>query len=385
MPPAPPPASHLPNSVRTVRSEADKQRHRFRRYLIAVASSLLVIGILYLLVYLGHMDAGGFRLTVMLMFGEFALFAVLFRSGLNLRAKDPSLTAEMMFASLLGLSMAMYFANNTGRGMILMIYLVSFIFGIMRLQVRELLISGFFTALMYGGVILLLYWFRPQHLDLQIELLRWLVMTCVLAWFSLIGGNISRVRKNLSDNNLELEKALQTIQELANHDALTGLHNRRHLELALQHEVSQSQRSQRPFCVCLVDIDHFKIINDKHGHQAGDVALKGFADSVQPGLRKSDHFGRYGGEEFLAILTNTELAGAVVWAEHLRDKIAQLRFPAIRDDFHITVSIGVAQYCSDEQVDKTVARADQALYCAKSAGRNRVMTASQTTRSPPPS
>lgn len=370
-----PTVGHVPRSVRVVRSEADKQRHRFKLYLMAMGSSTLVMGLLYLLMYLGHMDSTGFRYTVILMLSEFALFAGLFRSNLNLRAKDPSLTAEMMVASLLGLSMAMYYADSTGRGMILMIYLVSFIFGIMRLQVRELLLSGLLTALMYAGVIGLLYWLRPASMELHIELLRLLVMSCVLAWFSLIGGNISRVRKKLSDNNAELESALKTIQELASHDALTGLHNRRHLELTLHHEVSQSLRSQRPFCVCLVDIDHFKSINDSYGHQCGDEVLRGFADCVRPGLRKSDHFGRYGGEEFLAILTNTEVAGAVVWAEHLRDKLAQLSFAAGHGEFRFTVSIGVAQYQVGEDVEKTVARADTALYRAKAAGRNRVVIA----------
>lgn len=103
--------------------------------------------------------------------------------------------------------------------------------------------------------------------------------------------------------------------------------------------------------------------------------LRGFADCVRPGLRKSDHFGRYGGEEFLAILTNTEVAGAVVWAEHLRDKLAQLSFAAGHGEFRFTVSIGVAQYQVGEDVEKTVARADTALYRAKAAGRNRVVIA----------
>lgn len=355
-----------------VRTEREKQRHRISRYLQSLASSVIVVAMMAGMAAVGMMEWAGFFYTTAGVLLACAFFAVLFILGINQRARDPSLTAQMMAASLTMLTVGMFFSSSDGRGLVLMIYLVSFIFGILRLQHRELLLTGLIASLLYGLLIAMLWLFRHDSFDLRLELLRWLVMSGVLVWFSIIGGHISWVRKQLSDNNQQLGKALETIRELASHDVLTGLCNRRHLEETLQHEQSQSERSGRGLCVCLVDIDLFKSINDTHGHEGGDVVLRSFAGASRLITRKSDHFGRWGGEEFLAILTCTNLAGSMVWAENLRKQTAELVITGLPPDFRFTISIGVAQYQAGEDITKTVARADRALYCAKTAGRNRV-------------
>lgn len=361
--------------VRPVRTLQSQQRHRFRRFLMAVGSSLLALFIMALLMRLNMMDQVGFYYSTALMMFFFVLFGGLFYSGLNLRARDPSLTGGQMACSMLVLSLAMFYSNSEGRGLILMIFLVSFMFGVLRLQTRELLYSGALASVMYAVVIYLLQSHRPEASHFNLEIMRWIVMTTVLGWFSVIGGHISRVRKQLSDNNNELEKALKTIQELATHDVLTGLSNRRHLETALQHEKSQSTRSGQPLCVCIADIDLFKSINDTHGHEGGDAVLKGFSARCAAMTRKSDHFGRWGGEEFLGILTGTDLTGAAIWAEHLRKEAANLIFPGLPSDFRMSISIGMAQLQPGEDISKTLSRADHALYRAKTEGRNRVIAA----------
>lgn len=156
---------------------------------------------------------------------------------------------------------------------------------------------------------------------------------------------------------------------------MTGLTNRRHLEEALQHEKSQSTRSGLPLCVCIVDLDLFKSINDTHGHEGGDIVLKGFSDRCAAMTRKSDHFGRWGGEEFLGILTGTDLTGATIWAEHLRKQTETLVFQGLPPEFRISISIGMTQYQPGEEINKTLSRADHALYRAKGEGRNRVISA----------
>lgn len=361
--------------LRPVRTLQTQQRHRFRRYLMAVSSSLLVLFIMSLLMWLDMLEQVGFYYSAALMFFFFALFGGLFYSGLNLRARDPSLTGGQMACSMLVLSLSMYYSNSEGRGLILMIFLVSFMFGVLRLQTRELLYSGALAALMYAVVVYLLENHRPDSTHFNLELMRWTVMTTVLGWFSIIGGHISRVRKQLSDNNAELEKALKTIQELATHDVLTGLSNRRHLETAMQHEKSQSTRSRQNLCVCIVDLDLFKSINDTYGHEGGDIVLKGFSARCAALTRKSDHFGRWGGEEFLGILTGTDLSGALIWAEHLRKEAENLVFPGLPPELRISISIGVAQFQPDEDISKTLSRSDHALYRAKAEGRNRVVAA----------
>jgi diguanylate cyclase (GGDEF)-like protein len=352
--------------------EARAQRHVFRRYLMAVGSTLLVMVLLFVMVLLDMMEVRGFYYSALVMVFCIVLFFGLFVSGLNRRAQDPSLTGGMMACSMAGVSLAMFYVSSDARGLLLMIFLVSFIFGVLRLQARELLHTGLIASLSYGLVVGMLTLYRPQAMDFRLELMRWVVMSFVLFWFSLIGGHIAKVRKKYLDKNAELELALQKIRELATHDALTGLHNRRYLEEAMRHESSQSERSNRPFCVCLIDLDLFKSINDTYGHDAGDRVLQAFAASIMPGMRKSDHFGRYGGEEFLGILTNTSLDGAQIWAQNLRNRVERLSVDGLPDGFSFTVSIGIAQYCEAEDIEKTVTRADRCLYRAKAGGRNRV-------------
>lgn len=339
---------------------------------MAVYTSLFTLGLMYVFVRQDMMDMTGFMYSAAAMFVCFALFAGVFLSGLNLKAADPSLTALQMACSVIVMTFAMFYCSSDARGVLLLIFLVSFLFGVLRLQTRELFFVGLVASFCYGAMISALMNVRPVAINLPLELLRWFVMSAVLTWFALIGGYLSRVRKQLSDNNTELKNALQTIQDLATHDALTGIHNRRYLEEVMRQEQSRSSRYNTPLCVCLVDIDLFKSINDSLGHQGGDEVLKGFSSNAIRGVRQSDHFGRYGGEEFLAILTETELRGAITWADHLRDETKNLGFSGLSPDFRMTISIGIAQYHPGEDIEKTVSRADKALYVAKAAGRNRV-------------
>ncbi len=156
-------------------------------------------------------------------------------------------------------------------------------------------------------------------------------------------------------------------------DELTGLANRRSLDAALALALALSRRSQRPFAVVMVDLDHFKAINDRFGHSAGDTTLATFAARLGAGLRAQDEPFRYGGEEFVVLLHDADLVGAVQLAERLRQDVA---LPGKGDMPPIHASFGVAAWRPDDTTtDTLLTRADQALYRAKAAGRNRVETA----------
>jgi diguanylate cyclase (GGDEF)-like protein len=175
---------------------------------------------------------------------------------------------------------------------------------------------------------------------------------------------------------IKLQRALATINELAIRDELTGSHNRRFLLGLVDREKERSDRNGRPFCLCLFDIDFFKRINDTYGHGAGDQVLRSFAEAVQGQIRGTDAFGRYGGEEFLLMLPETPAPDALVLAERVRRAVAGLRCPGPGADggaaITLTVSVGVAEYRLGEAVAQVIGRADEALYVAKSLGRNRV-------------
>ncbi len=167
----------------------------------------------------------------------------------------------------------------------------------------------------------------------------------------------------------------ERLQDMASHDPLTQVLNARAYYAACEQQIAQSARSQQPFSVLFVDLDHFKAINDTHGHAAGDEVLRVVARTLGEHLRRSDLLRRIGGEEFSVLLPDTALPGALQVAEHLRQAVEQCR-PTIGEHvLSITASIGVASRSPGlHSLHELQQRADQAMYEAKKAGRNRVST-----------
>lgn len=176
----------------------------------------------------------------------------------------------------------------------------------------------------------------------------------------------------------ELKNKLRFALDNAAHDALTGLFNRRYFERRLREEVAHARRHKRPFSIVLLDLDHFKLVNDTYGHEDGDRVLRHIAEVVQAMLREDDVPCRYGGEEFVLLLRGTTGMAARIVANHLRQDLAAkpITLGPRNELRHITFSAGVA--AADERnafkADDVVSRADAALYRAKRAGRNRVET-----------
>jgi diguanylate cyclase (GGDEF)-like protein len=165
------------------------------------------------------------------------------------------------------------------------------------------------------------------------------------------------------------------LDHVARVDALTGLHNRRHMEEALLAAVSSSRRHGRELSVLMVDIDKFKRINDTFGHPAGDAVLAQTAEKIRSSLRLEDELGRWGGEEFLAVLPSTGAEGALAVAERLRSRVAGTQAQISEHEaIDVTVTVGVSAWAGDE-VAELVSRADAALYAGKEAGRDRVVMA----------
>ena len=161
------------------------------------------------------------------------------------------------------------------------------------------------------------------------------------------------------------------LEHLASHDSLTGALSRRALIEACERELERCQRKNHVMSLLMIDLDHFKVINDSHGHLVGDRVLVDFVARVTAVLRRPDRFGRFGGEEFVALLPETSVEDARIVAERIRADIASADAPP-----WYTVSIGAAtSFADDATVDSLLARADDALYQAKAAGRNRVQTA----------
>ncbi len=184
-------------------------------------------------------------------------------------------------------------------------------------------------------------------------------------------------RDKLKELLQEQEKLSKELERLATTDPLTGVWNRRHLFALAEQEINRAARYQKPFSILMIDIDKFKQINDNYGHSIGDEVLIIMAKVTLQCLRKADFFGRFGGEEFVAVLPETNMDEAAIAADRIRQDIAKIVIYSQQDNqINITVSIGIATYSSEDQtIDTIMQRADQALYLAKSQGRNRVITA----------
>jgi two-component system, cell cycle response regulator len=179
------------------------------------------------------------------------------------------------------------------------------------------------------------------------------------------------VGKRIVDLQLELLAAREELRERANRDLLTLLPNRQAIETILLHEISRCHRERRQVGIMLLDIDHFKLINDTYGHFAGDAVLRETASRLRTAMRDYDHVGRYGGEEFLVVMPNSDLEQSRVQAERLRRKLCDS--PMLIDGHGLTVSASFGVTISDgseRSPDVFVRVADEALYRSKDAGRN---------------
>lgn len=187
---------------------------------------------------------------------------------------------------------------------------------------------------------------------------------------------VARVRVHLKIKHLQddLRRSNELLLELSNTDHLTGLFNRRFLMETLEKEVQRTRRKGTQIALLMIDIDHFKQINDSHGHLQGDAVLQKVALHIQRELRTYDLAARYGGEEFVAVLPDTGLKEAFHVAERIRHAVQHIRFAGPMVDQQVTLSIGVATMPSSayDDIDSLLRAADEALYQAKADGRNRV-------------
>ncbi len=360
-------AVHAALDGKTRVGDPSKQRLRLRRFLFASAFSLLYLVVLGLFLTQGRIDTTTLVQATAVVGVLIVAFSLLFLSGLNLRVADPSLTAWQFLAAVFTMLFVVYRAPDT-RVAFTAFFFVALMFGMLRHSNRHLAMLAAISLVAFAIVIALRHATGHDIAVLRLDLLHFIVLVVTVPWFVFIGGHVKRLQRGLSEVSLRLEH----IEERARRDDLTGVFNRRALLAAMEDAKQRADMLGEPLSLCVIDLDFFKRYNDEFDHLTGDEVLRAFTLAVQQELRTSDVFGRYGGEEFIQICRDTPLAGAVVDAERLRERISALDLPISRLIGRLTVSIGVAQYVPGETIMQTFARADGALYRAKQRGRNRV-------------
>jgi len=177
------------------------------------------------------------------------------------------------------------------------------------------------------------------------------------------------LEQTVESRTSELKEKIAEVEYLSLTDPLTGISNRRKIESALKSEIERSSRTGNPLSVIMIDVDHFKLFNDTHGHETGDRILKEFAGTISRSIRAIDLAGRIGGEEFLVVCPETNITGAFLVAEKLRDAVESMQIEGIG---RVTASFGCASLFQGEDWNSLISRSDRALYVAKEHGRNRV-------------
>jgi len=186
---------------------------------------------------------------------------------------------------------------------------------------------------------------------------------------SKLNNQIVNMTRELEKKNVQLKDAIATVKKIMNTDHLTGILNRRAFDKALKREISFALRHKLPLSLVMADIDYFKKINDTYGHEVGDYVLKVYTKTLKRSLRQEDILGRFGGEEFVFLLPNTDIEKASQAAERIRHKIEKLKIKSINGS--ITASFGITGLLSTDNEKSFIKRADDALYEAKRNGRNR--------------
>jgi diguanylate cyclase (GGDEF)-like protein len=213
----------------------------------------------------------------------------------------------------------------------------------------------------------------PERLpDVLLTLYRVFALDSMLVVESYYSATTRRLEQALSD----LTEAQKKLQELSRIDGLTNIFNRAYLMEALEHEIARSRRFEQPFALLMIDLDHFKRVNDCYGHVFGDRVLRGVSDAMHDTIRAVDVLGRYGGEEFALGLVQTDGRRGYEVAERLRRRVEGTNFDRNGESIAVSVSVGMAVLSERrEDLPTLIEQADQALYRAKEAGRNRVFAA----------
>jgi diguanylate cyclase (GGDEF)-like protein len=347
-------------------------RLRLGQHLLATAFLLACVGIA---VYAGSLSGTPlswialWACACLLMFG---LWYALIRSGWSERFEDPSLTRPQIISALM-MGVAAYPLTGELRGVVLPILTLVLVFGMFRLKQAEAMLLAWLGLALLGAAMAVGIWVWPGNFEPSRELGHFMMAMVTLPGVSVLAGRLSRIRIRLTEQRQALNAALARIEELATRDQLTGLPNRRQGEVQLQKLLLRFQRTGAPACVAMLDLDYFKRVNDTHGHAVGDAVLRAFAQAGLSSLRATDSLARWGGEEFLLLLEDSDPRVAGIAMQRLQFAVADAAVEVDGRALGFTFSAGLTALREGDTPLSVVARADRALYGAKAAGRNQTV------------
>ena len=351
----------------------EKQQLRASQNLLSLGLICMFAVVQHIEVLMGLIDPFASNCLTAFNVGTSLACHLLIRSGWNLRLApaDPSLT---LLQSLLAISALAWSYAITGpaRGSLLAIMVLVILFGgLFRLRPAQSRWVALYALVLVASVMAWRTLWARERYDSQVELVHFAFLVIVLTGASLVATSLGRMQARLASQKSELTKALELSHRLATRDSLTGLLNRRAMLDVLAQEGPRQHLSERRVALAMIDIDHFKRINDGHGHAVGDAVLQRVAEVARAGMRQGDVLARWGGEEFLLLMPHTAPSDAAKVLQRLRESVASAGFESLAAGLTVTFSAGLTQIAPYENHETAIERADRALYRAKHAGRNR--------------
>jgi len=322
----------------------------------------------------GYLEITGFGFTA--LFGSWigGILLLLFADGTHSRIDPGTLAFCKSLWLNLGVVVTAALVSHVLRLLLLVVPLLGLVYAALHLERRPMLAVAGITWVSYLVSAVLLVLLRSA--DPVFEGLIACAFTCMLGAMSILAIEITTLREAFERRRVRLNEAMEQLAELAMRDELTGLYNRRYIMDVLARQKALADRGHLSFTLCYCDLDHFKRINDRYGHQVGDRALKDFARVAESVVRSVDFVARLGGEEFLLVLVGADEETAVRVATRLCERTRMLDIIPETPDFRQTVSVGVASFRPGERVEDVIQRADRALYEAKAGGRDRIVRGS---------
>lgn len=309
--------------------------------------------------------------TVFALIGMLAAMAlsffVVFQTKINLSFNEKRLKLPIVSLAFTGM-LVIFYLDPATQIIFTPFAFIAVSYGMYRISTAKLslLVSGVFIGL---ALVITLHYQQSHNLALlKLEAMHFIVLLLSLPAFIFLVGKVQHLHRVLH----KASRKIKYIQEDAKRDVLIDCYNRRYMVAALEEQKQLADHNHTPLCLAVIDLDHFKRINDEVGHLGGDEVLRTFSKVAQENVRTSDIFGRYGGEEFLLIFPDTSLLPALNTSERIRSQIEHFPWEgALRG--RVSVSIGVTQYIPGESVLELFSRTDTAMYLAKQGGRNQVV------------
>ncbi len=370
---ATPSASRLPLGLREwLLGNEPRQRQSVKRLLLTTQVYVFGCALLALSSKLGLIPA--WQVAVQSGFSAVGLltFYALIRSGFTARLKDPTLTLPQVLFGICSIALS-YGMTELTRGAALQLLCLALVFDMQRLEAHQVRLVSMGAVLILAVMLCGMLLWAPEGLDLRKEMLNIAMASVMLPVLSIVAREVRGIRVRQLKQKADLAATLQQLHKLSTRDSLTDLYNRRHMMNMLEREMKRQKRKGGVFSVAILDIDHFKRINDTYGHAVGDAVLHDFSKRIRRVIRESDVVARWGGEEFLILMPQTGRAHALAALSRMRDKVAKHDWNKIAPGLSVRFSAGVTQHTGNDSLNHTLELADQALYRAKAEGRDRAV------------